>query len=99
MSSKGAITITHDELIRMKMRANVIPNRNTSSIQLDQKIIYHYININKAKKEQISGPITLKTSKKEKKKKDSKNFRKKSWKEEKLMKKKDDSNKKRKNNS
>ena len=27
MASKGAITISHDELIRMKMRANVIPNR------------------------------------------------------------------------
>ena len=27
MSGKGAITISHDELIKMKMRANVIPNR------------------------------------------------------------------------
>lgn len=27
MSSKGAITITQDDLIKMKMRANIIPSR------------------------------------------------------------------------
>jgi len=32
MSSKGAITITQDDLIKMKMRANIIPNRITPHI-------------------------------------------------------------------
>ena len=32
MSSKGAVTISHEELIRMKMRANVIPNRTAPYI-------------------------------------------------------------------
>lgn len=32
MSSKGAITLTHEELLKMKMRANVLPKGRSGLI-------------------------------------------------------------------
>jgi hypothetical protein len=39
MSSKGAITISHEDLVRMKMRANILPNGTIGLTQQTQKII------------------------------------------------------------
>ena len=94
MTSKGAITISHDELIRMKMRANLIPNRITSPIQLINKTILQLFNISKAKNELISGLIIPKILKKGKKKKDIKSLKRNSSKGEKQMNKSDFSSRK-----
>lgn len=75
MSSKGAITISQDELIRMKMRANILPNRTPRFIQQIVKITSRATNINKAKRGRIIGPTTQKTSKRENSKSVSKNLR------------------------
>jgi ABC-type dipeptide/oligopeptide/nickel transport system ATPase subunit len=68
MASKTEITITHEELIRMKMRANILPNCIATFMQLIMKKIGKSINTNKVKSGPISGEITLKISKKERRK-------------------------------
>ncbi len=55
MSSKGAITITQDELWKIKMRANVLPNGRSHLIQLILKKIEQIISINRAKRGLING--------------------------------------------
>ena len=96
MSSKGAITITQEELIRMKMKANVISNRMIVSMQSMLKITFRPINIKKAKNEPITGAIILNTSKKEKRKRGSKSSKRKSWNADESMKSKRSSNSKKK---
>ena len=99
MASKGAVTISHEELARMKMKANLIPNGIASVSQLKMKIICPSININRAKKGPISGLITPKTLKNGKNRKGIASSRKNSSNAEKLMKKRNASSKKRKNNN
>lgn len=97
MSSKGAITITQDDLIKMKMRANIIPNRITPHISQKKIRTSPSINISRAKSEPTSGSITLKISRNAKRKRDIENSRRRSSNVEKQMRKRKDSSKKRKN--
>ena len=60
MSSKGAITISQDELIRMKVRANLISSCTSFVIQLIFKKIELNLNISRVLKGQINGEITQK---------------------------------------
>lgn len=99
MSSKGAITISHEDLIRMKMRANILLNGTTALTQPTQKIIESSISIWKVKNEPINGQTTLRTSKNEKKKRGSKSFRKRSSNEDASMRRRDASNKRRRKKS
>lgn len=99
MASKGAITITQDDLIKMKMRANLIPNRILSSTQPIANKTRQHISIKKARSAQINGLTISKTLKKENKKKGTKSSRKKSLKGEGLMSKKGNFSKNSKNNN
>lgn len=56
---KGAITITSEELNRMKMKANLLPNRTSSLSQPILKIIIPSINSSRVKNVLIIGQITL----------------------------------------
>jgi hypothetical protein len=56
---KGAITITSEELNRMKMKANLLPNRTSSLSQTILKTIILPINFSRAKDVPINGQITL----------------------------------------
>lgn len=58
MSAKGAITISQDELARMKMRANLIPSCNFTLIKLIQKKIAMPSSINKVKSALTNGLTT-----------------------------------------
>lgn len=87
MASKGAITITQDELVRMKMRANVIPNCTFCLKQPNTKIIKRNTNINRVKSGLTNGSTTPKTSKNAKKKKGFENSKKKNSNADALMKK------------
>lgn len=80
MTSKGAITISHDDLIRMKMRANLLPNCIYTLTQLTQKKIKQLSNIKKARKEQITGSIIPKTSKNAKKSSALESLKRNNWK-------------------
>ena len=62
MTSKGAITISQDELIRMKMRANLIPQGNTLLTQPTLITTKPPSNISSASNAQTSGPITPRIS-------------------------------------
>ena len=59
MTSKAGITITQDELIKMKMRANLIPNRMSVSMQRIARRTRPHISINRVRRGRISGLITL----------------------------------------
>ena len=83
MSGKGAITISHDELVKMKMRANVIPNRMIPVIMQKLRTTWQPININRVKNELISGSITPRTSRKGKRMKGFESLRRRSWNAEK----------------
>lgn len=56
---KGAITITSEELNRMKMKANLLPNRTSSLSQPILKTIIPSINSSRVKNVLIIGQITL----------------------------------------
>ena len=99
MTSKGAITISHDDLIRMKMRAKLLPNCIYTLTQLIQKKIKQPSNINKARKEQITGLITPKTSKNEKKSNALESSKRNNWKDDASTKRKGNSSKRKKNNN
>lgn len=58
MASKGGITITQDELIKMKMRANLIPSCTSFLTQLTANKTETHICTRKVRKEQINGLIT-----------------------------------------
>ncbi len=58
MSGKGAITITQDELIKMKMRANLIPSCTTPFTQLIANRTGQPIYIRKARRGLTSGVTT-----------------------------------------
>lgn len=58
MSSKGAITITQDELIKMKMRANLIPSCSSLIIQPIARRTEQPISIRRARRGRTSGATT-----------------------------------------
>lgn len=86
MSSKGAITITQDELTKMKMRANLIPSGNCTAIQAITNRIVPTINIKRVRSALINGQITSKTLKRGRRKRDIESFRRRSLKDEELIK-------------
>ena len=58
MSSKGAITITQEELVRMKMRADLIPTSMATFKQQDHSKVSSTIFTRRAKSGRISGKTT-----------------------------------------
>lgn len=87
MSSKGAITITQDELTKMKMRANLIPTGNLVARQVITNRIVRTIFIKRVRNVRTSGLTTSKISRRGRRKKDLENFRRRSLKDEELIKK------------
>lgn len=67
---KGAITITSEELNRMKMKANLLPNRKYPLSQPIQKTVIPSINFSRAKNVPINGQITINILSKGKKNRD-----------------------------
>ena len=67
---KGAITITSEELNRMKMKANLLPNRKYPLSQPIQKTVIQSINFSRAKNVPINGQITINILSKGKKNRD-----------------------------
>lgn len=82
MASKGSITISHDDLIRMKMRANLIPNGKTLFTQAQQTTTRLLFNISNLSNAQISGSTTPKISREERNNKDSESLKKNSCNED-----------------
>ena len=96
MASKGSsITLTADEILKMKMKANLIPNCTWfTNPQTIKPQIVPKISTNNLWFELKSGPITPKTSKSEKRSKDSGSSKNNNLSEEKSMSKSVDINKK-----
>ena len=87
MSMKGTITISGDDLLKMKARANILPNGISSLTQPMQRKIAQVTNCNRVKSAQISGQTTQSISSSERKKSALKSSRRKNWSEDVLMRK------------
>jgi len=72
---KGAITITSEELAKMKMKANLLPNRIKYITKLIPKTIIQSINYRKAKNVLTNGQTTQNILNKENKSNDSKSLK------------------------
>ncbi len=93
-SKQSAITLSSDEIMRMKMKANLIPNcTNFHLSKIMNRMIVYRTCINNLYYEHRSGRTILRILKKEKNKKGSENSKNNNLKEEELMMKKENINK------
>jgi len=79
MASKGGITITQDELMRMKMRANLVPTCIYASTQPTQNRTERHTCSRRVRRGRTSGPTTSRTSRSARKRRGTKNSRRRSW--------------------
>jgi hypothetical protein len=89
---KGTITISGDELLKMKTRANILPNGISSLTQPIQRKIVPAINFRQAKNAQISGQTTPSISNSERRKNASKSSKRNNSNADAWMKRKDNFN-------
>jgi hypothetical protein len=79
MASKGGITITQDELMRMKMRANLVPTCIYAFTQPTQNRTERHTCSRRVRRGRASGPTTSRTSRNARKRRGTKNSRRRSW--------------------